>query len=261
MNKNIIVKNNALKVNERIGDVQLREDMFTEEQRSVFEDVLQICDKNPILQWQRGNNNHNLDFCLIEGKIEPVKNFCQKVIFKAGLSMKSHEPIVTKGDNGNQFITVGVTLYKNEREITCNGGSSLHECRYPKNKRAFHDAVARAQTRGMKIAIESFMGFGFVNLIIQKVFGGFGINDKPENPADHGAPVQPRCVNQPNKKCKEIYDRIRKALVSAYRQKLITAVEGKTWQARIDKSSTKEILLADFEVAINQLINQRKKKK
>lgn len=159
------------------GTVVLRDSVFTEHQKKIFENVLSMCDRNPAIDWKAAPNSHNMDFCLVEGKIEPVKNFCLKTQYVAGLSMANMKVDVTgEGNNTRCIATIKVWREGDDRSVTMSGASTVIECgatRTKVNYRAFHDCVARAQTRAFKLALEAYMGFPFINLAIQMVFGTY----------------------------------------------------------------------------------------
>jgi hypothetical protein len=173
---------------QRTGMVALSDELFTEDQRQIMVKVLEICDRNPVIKWIENDPNHNLDFCLVEGKIEPVKGFCLKCIKVAGLSVESESPPVIQPvklrDGGDDtMITVSVSIASaNGPRFTLWGGSSIRECdNHGKNRRAIHDALARAQTRALKLAVETAVGMPFVNAILLQLFGGYEVRNAPED--------------------------------------------------------------------------------
>lgn len=183
------MSNNKQLVEQRAGQVALREDIFTPDQQKLFKDVMVIADKNPILKWTKGDPNHNRDFCIIEGKIEPVKEFCLKIQHQARLSMSNtSQQVVENGIDASVICTVKI-WGEDGRSIEMSGGSTARECgaAWSKpNKRSFHDAVARAQTRAFKTALEAYAGFPFINFMLQTIFGGFEVEGSSEDPRDHG---------------------------------------------------------------------------
>ena len=183
------MSNNKQLVEQRTGQVALREDIFTQEQLQLFKDIIVIADKNPILQWKDGDPNHNRDFCIIKGKIEPVKEFCLKVQHQAGLSMANTSREVYGAGVDAQVICTVKVWGEQDRSVELSGASSARECgaTWSKpNARAFHDAVGRAQTRAFKTALEAYMGFPFINFMLQTLFGGFEVEGNSDDPRDHG---------------------------------------------------------------------------
>ena len=171
----------------RAGQVTLSTEMFDAEQREGFDKLLAIADRSPQLVWDDKGGAHNLDFILVRGNIEPVKDFCLKAAFTMKVSIQADPHVQIVQADGDVLVTSAVTLSRGERRITMNGASSTKEvlAKGGNPARAFHDAVARAQTRAMKIGMEAMMGFAFVNLLIQTLFGAF----QAERPEDAG--VQP----------------------------------------------------------------------
>lgn len=249
-----------------MNDLEVRKSsaatLFSTDQRSAFDKIMVIADtKNKCLDWRQ--KDHNTDFCEFKDKqnnrhIEAVKDFHLKVMFAANVSMRARDPIVV-GVGADMVVTVGVTVWKEEREVTAHGGSSVQECGYPKNNRAFHDAVARAQTRAMKIAMEEFMGMPFVNMIIEQIFGGYTIT----NPQDEGVRVEVVPEEVPEGKipseCAEIKRRIKKSMDDALAHGWLLEAEYEDWKPRLNAASKKKDLLAQFEVAINQQIDRGKR--
>lgn len=178
-------------ITQRTGDVALTESTFTPDQVEVMEKVLSICDRNPSLVWKDNDPNHNLDFCIVEGKIEPVKGFCLKCIKVAGFSVESDaapfmSQVPSRSGDIDTAVSVKVSIYKEGGpRFTLWGASSIFECdRGGRNKRALHDAVARAQTRALKLAVETAVGMPFINLVLMKLFGGYEVTGSP---SDEGA--------------------------------------------------------------------------
>lgn len=173
----------------RTGAVALNKELFSDDQRQTFDHVMQIADKNPVLQW-KNNPNHNRDFCLIEGNIEPVKEFCLKVQHQAKLSMACTDQKIT-GEGATMAAVCVVKVWGEDgRSVEMAGASTALECGINRgnkpNKRAFHDAVGRAQTRAFKSAIEAYVGFAFMNIVLLELFGGYQVEGMGDDPRDHG---------------------------------------------------------------------------
>ncbi len=173
----------------RTGEVALNKELFSDDQRRTFDHVMQIADKNPVLQW-KNNPNHNRDFCLIEGNIEPVKEFCLKVQHHAKLSMACTDQKIT-GEGATMAAVCVVKVWGEDgRSVEMAGASTALECGINRgnkpNKRAFHDAVGRAQTRAFKSAIEAYVGFAFMNIVLLELFGGYQVEGMGDDPRDHG---------------------------------------------------------------------------
>ena len=168
-----IAKRTAL-VEQRIGTEVL--ERVTPEQEKVMAEVIKLADHNPILHWKRNDPNHNKDFIVIDGNLEPVKEFVLKILFVAQLSFSALSADWSQID-GDSVVSVPVKVWRPEdgREVTAIGSSSIAEVRKSRTTREAHDAQARAQTRALKIAVEIYMGMPFINRIISEIFGGFQV--------------------------------------------------------------------------------------
>ncbi len=168
-----IAKRTAL-VEQRIGTEVL--ERVTPEQEKVMAEVIKLADHNPILHWKRNDPNHNKDFIVIDGNLEPVKEFVLKILFVAQLSFSALSADWSQID-GDSVVSVPVKVWRPEdgREVTAIGSSSVKEVRQSRTTREAHDAQARAQTRALKIAVEIYMGMPFINRIISEIFGGFQV--------------------------------------------------------------------------------------
>lgn len=217
---------------QRTGQMALTDDLFTDDQKQVMTKVLTICDRNPVIRWREKDPNHNLDFCLIEGKIEPVKGFCLKCILIAGYSVESEQaPVITPvklRDGGDDtLITVPVTIsHPAGLRYTMWGASSIRECdQGGRNKRALHDALARAQTRAMKNVVEVAVGMPFINKILLDLFGGYEVSDIPD---DSGVDRrEPRNVTPPKEpvESRNTWIRIWNLMRSAEKSGLVSSKE------------------------------------
>jgi hypothetical protein len=180
--KDLAVINQEIVKKETGYGVQISAEDFEAGQKKILESVCKIADKNKCLDWKRFENDHNNDFCLIGGKIEPVKNFALKCAFFAGLDIVT-EGITENGEGVNLRIVARVKVIepRTGRSVSHSGASTAIECgaKWSKpNKRYYHDMVARAETRALKKGVENIMGFPFINQIMQEIFGGFEITEE-----------------------------------------------------------------------------------
>ena len=143
--------------------------------------LLKIIDRRPSLNWLKDAADHNDDFCLINSQIEPTRTFTLKVQKVANYSMYVYPAdSVVVGEVVN--ISVRVRLWDDDGEVTATGGCSTTETKQKKSKRLFHDAVAIAETRAFKRALEAKAGLPFINLIIKELFGTFEVKGAPLGP-------------------------------------------------------------------------------
>lgn len=175
MEQNQLVKQREKLLDQRTGTEVL--ERVTPEQSRVIEEVIKLADRNPVLHWKKNDPNHNKDFIVIGGNLEPVKEFVLKVLFVAQLSFSALSADWSSID-GDTVVSVPVKIWRPEdgREVTAIGSSSIKEVR-PTTREA-HDAQSRAQTRALKIAVEIYMGMPFINRIISEIFGGFQVGNE-----------------------------------------------------------------------------------
>ena len=250
---------------QRTGMVALNDELFTEDQRVMMGKVLEICDRNPVIKWKENDPNHNLDFCLVEGKIEPVKGFCLKCIKVAGLSVESESPPVIQPvklrDGGDDtMITVSVSIASADGpRFTLWGGSSIRECdNNGRNRRAIHDALARAQTRALKLAVETAVGMPFVNAILFQLFGGYEVRNAPE---DEGAAARNVTPIKEAPESRAIWKRIWGMLKFAKDSGYITEAEVSEVTVEVKQNMDRPNVLIDTEADWKRKIQDRMAKK
>lgn len=257
--------NNKDLVLKRTGQVQLSEQLFSPEQVVTFEKVSAIVDRNPVLDWKA--DSHNLDFCLIEGTIEAVKNFHLKVQYVAGLSIaNTGTEVIGAGADMAAVSRVRVWKEGDKRIVEVSGGASFRECggvAQNPNKRAFHDMVARSQTRAVKAGIEAYMGFPFINLIIQKQFGSYGVTGKPEDEGTGGMKDITGSADEkePTGENRKIATNIYRTLEQAEISGVITKQEFSTRWDRVKAFYNDQAGLLTEQTLVNKYLQERKNEK
>jgi hypothetical protein len=247
--------NNDL-VAQRTGQVAMSDQIFTPDQIKVMDGILTIVDRNPILKWRENDPNHNLDFCLVEGKIEPVKSFVLKCVKMAGLSVESDRAptvaaIVRRDGSPDTLVSVAVKVFNESVSVQMMGSSSLYEVDTKgRNKRATHDAIARAQTRALKIAVETAVGMPFINMVLQKLFGGFEVSGAPE---EEGVPAA--------EDARLTWKRFWGFLCGAERDGDITAAEKAEAVEEVRPNMDKPNVLLDIEADWKRKVSDRRKAK
>jgi hypothetical protein len=115
------------------------------------------------------------DFCEIEGKIEPKRDLALKLFATAKLNYDT-ELLNQMPVNGHILIAVKARIYQDTRaqkKVAEGLGGCTTEETARSGKRAYHDALARAETRAFKRALEAAVGLPFINQIILRLFGGY----------------------------------------------------------------------------------------
>ena len=246
-------------VRQRAGQVQLSTELFTPDQQVTFEKISVIADRNPILKWARNDPNHNLDFCLIEGRIEAVKNFHMKTLFTAGLSYanKGYQ-IIGENKDARAVATVRVWREGDPRIIEEIGGASAAECWGTNGRRAFHDMISRAQTRALKKAVEAYMGFAFINLIIKEIFGGYEVEGMTPEDAGISAKDVTEPLENPTSRASgpqesekaAIVQEIYKILGKAVKSGVISTAEANERWERVGRFNTVDDLLKEQDLIL-----------
>jgi hypothetical protein len=114
--------------------------------------------------------NPKTDFASIKGKIEPTRDLILKLIDPFSLSFDT--------DLVKEEKSEGITYYTFKAKVTGPDGRTVTgwgKCGTDEvnGERAEHDALTKAETRSLKRAIEAKAGFGMVNQLILRFFGGF----------------------------------------------------------------------------------------
>lgn len=232
----------------------VKNEVFDPKMMSGYEKLMVVCDRTPNLNGRAPS--HNDDFCLIKDKrggehIEPTRSFTLKAVAIFGASYEPvGEPTVIK-DGDSFYISRDVKVSLGDRYVIEVGACSTAETG-ASGSRAFHDAMARAMTRGLKRALEALIGLPFVNMMIKELFGTYSV---PES-----GPVnrerQERNVT-PDQSAKDRANNTYTMLKSAAEQGLITVAERNAFWNRILGSISNESQLAREVRVIEELIAER----
>lgn len=127
------------------------------------------------------------DFCTINGKVEITRDLALKLFASAKLNYETEiQPTITN-DNEIVFI-VKAKVYKDDSKVAEGlGACSTTEV---KGTRSHHDALARAETRAFKRALEACIGLPFINQIIEKLFNGYEVKPEQEPEAEQEQAIE-----------------------------------------------------------------------
>lgn len=245
-------------------DTAVSKKIFTPAQEELYEKLLAIVDRSLEIRWERGSLSHNNDFILLEGNIEPTRNYCLKAANVAGYNFKVSQPTHNEHD-GHLLVSVRCKVWDSESEVMANGACSTQETqagRKAKNTRGYHDAVAIAETRAFKRALELKAGIPFVNTMVAQLFGTFGVK-RPEGevppqrtPRDvtGSGQVEDAEVVKPQapKSCVEIIKRIKSVVTGEVKSGHMDAKTGRDWLNRVYASASDIEVLRRFESEIIQ---------
>ena len=121
------------------------------------------------------------DFATIHGNIEITRDLALKLFSRAQLDYDADPQVVEVG--GDVVAMVKAKVWKGDRHGLGLGACSLKEiaAKNDDNTRGIHDALAIAETRAYKRALEMAIGLPFINDIIQRLFGGYHTNAPKHN--------------------------------------------------------------------------------
>ena len=126
------------------------------------------------------------DFAEIDGNIEPTRDLALKLFTVTKVDHYECTLEEVRQVAGDYLFVVKATVTRQGKTATGLGAATLSEIRSKnkKNARAHHDAIAIAETRAMKRALEMIVGAPFINEIILRLFGGFQVQkqDQPQGP-------------------------------------------------------------------------------
>lgn len=117
--------------------------------------------------------------------IEIQRNLAMKLMWAFNMGKSDIQIQTTETSDGDVLVsvqgTVTLTIGGHERSTEVTGGCSTSEAqsgRKSKNKRAYHDAVAIAETRMLKRGVEELVGAAVVNALIKEIWGGYELNER-----------------------------------------------------------------------------------
>ena len=110
------------------------------------------------------------DFALIHGNVEITRDLALKLFSRARLDYDADPQVTEVG--GDVVAIVKAKVWRGERHGTGLGACSLKEiaAKDEGNVRGIHDALAIAETRAYKRALEMCIGLPFINDIIMRLF-------------------------------------------------------------------------------------------
>lgn len=132
------------------------------------------------------------DFCIISGKIEITRDLALKLfaVTKIDTYSVSLQQVVANNNIETIYICKATVSRKGKsadglgacstKEISERGGGRIH-----------HDALATAETRAYKRAIEAVVGLPFINELILKLFGSYDASNAHENAPKPKFPISP----------------------------------------------------------------------
>ena len=129
------------------------------------------------------------DFALIPGKsgkiVEPTRDLTLKLVAYFDLSVETEKvsvnDVTKKNSRGNKII---FKMYTMKAIVRSPNGAFASAHGMASTEKSFtegredHDAMARAETRALKRAVETRLGLPIINQLIIHFFGGFNLGPK-----------------------------------------------------------------------------------
>ena len=114
------------------------------------------------------------DFVTINGKVEITRDLALKLFHLAKLSYDTQVVSTTVNtQKGETVYVVKAKVYKESEKVAEGlGACSTAEVQ---GSRVHHDALARAETRAFKRALEACVGLPFINQVIERFFGAYEV--------------------------------------------------------------------------------------
>lgn len=246
-------------VRRQAGAVQFAPALLTEQQEEFYGKLMHVIDRNPKLSWGREKgDDHNRDFVIVEDSIETTREFNLKCINLARLSTETMTPEVTTTPD-ETMVSVRVRVWDEQgHSVMGTGGCSTREGRT--KKREFHDAVARAETRALKRAVEAKVGTPFINMLIKEMFGGFNVYTGEEAPPSRERNVtsQPGEVSESaHELAKDVESSMFRMLSKCVKSGIMTDDERAEWWDRVQAHSEDHIRLGEFREELRRLMDAR----
>lgn len=114
------------------------------------------------------------DFAVISGKIEPTRDLALKLFTATKIESYAVELVQVVNTERETVYVCKATVSRQGKIAEGLGGCSTSEIdRRGGGARQHHDALATAETRAYKRALEAVVGLPFINEIILKLFGGY----------------------------------------------------------------------------------------
>lgn len=127
------------------------------------------------------------DFAVIHGNIEITRDLALKLFSRARLEYDAEPQVVEVG--GDVVAMVKAKVWRGDRHGVGLGACSVKEiaAKDADNVRGIHDALAIAETRAYKRALEMAIGLPFINDIIRRIFGGYNVKNAKQNEGEQRA--------------------------------------------------------------------------
>lgn len=121
------------------------------------------------------------DFVSIQGKIEPTRDLALKLFSVTKVDDYTCELQQVVSNEKETVYVVKATVSRQGKKAEGLGACSTTEIdKRGGQTRHHHDALATAETRAYKRALEAVVGLPFINEIILKLFGGYETSKKKE---------------------------------------------------------------------------------
>ena len=214
-----------------------------------YQTLFNLADKSPLVDRKDMDKwDSNQDFIVFtdkqgNGNFDIQRGFALKAMRVFGFGKRDLKTVTTELKSGEVLVSITGTIYDTRSPALATevaGACSTKETTAGKksnNTRAYHDAVATAETRLLKRGVEELVGGPVINAMIKEIFGGFEIrgSKKMKNVSPDGKTTQERpdgIIDDPPEENKMLLRSVSDRLINAKRTGVITVGEFDDWKKR-----------------------------
>jgi hypothetical protein len=246
--------------------------MLSGDLREKYEALMSLADKSPIVNVKdMGAWDANQDFIVFydrngNGHFDIQRGFALKAMRVFEFGKRNTRTTTTVMPDGVVLVNTILEVYEignPVRYTEVQGGCSTEETRSKGksgNTRAYHDAVAIAETRALKRGVEELAGMPIVNALIRDIFGGFDIKARElrdVTPKGAGGSGDKDRRTEPDDEIKSLIDKMGKWLSGAKKTGVITVKEFDDWKRRVLENIDNKGVLKNLCGQIEGLIQER----
>jgi len=251
--------------------------LATDDLREKYMTLYNLADRSPVVESQEMKKwDANQDFIVFtdkhgNGNFDIQRGFALKAMRVFEYGKRSTRTTTTPLPSGEILVsTIGeiFDIANPSRSTEVQGACSTKETTAgakKNNTRAYHDAVATAETRMLKRGVEELVGSPIINAMIKEIFGGFEIRGakkvKNVSPGkEHGTEQNGAGATVPDytTAVRDILRNMGAALTAARNKGLIDQKEFDAWKRRLFESISEEAACIRMAGQIEERLEQRR---